>query len=69
METENGHNVLLVEWIRKELVLRMEDRPTPFSFGEVAREIEAEASGLINFTITNYAKMYNLMVEAQQDEH
>jgi hypothetical protein len=52
---------LLTEWIRKEVIERMEGRPTPFSFGDIQREIIEEASKQINFTITNYAKMFEMM--------
>lgn len=52
---------LLTEWIRREVMERMEAKPTPFSFGDIQREIIEEASKQINFTITNYAKMFEMM--------
>lgn len=59
--TEQNHDVLLIEWIRKETTELMEDRPTPFSFGDIQREVQAKATQTIAFTLTNYAKMFQAM--------
>jgi len=57
----NDHNILLTEWIRKELISQMEERETPFSFGDIQRGIQAEALKQIGFAVSNYAKMFEVM--------